>query len=191
MVLPVMLVSLALAAQQGGSLDEALSLARTRDAALYDAFNAGYRLAASGIVDSVEVITEFRRAVLLARAHTDRGDFSFTAQNLATEMAPFRGTLSIVATVRLNPHNTYVQPPSYELYIRTGPSTKPLGARDFKRDPVYPPGSGGPGASLAGVRLEGTFSTADVASAPDPYVTIADDHGAVIWQGRLDLTRYR
>jgi hypothetical protein len=190
MVLPF-LVSVVIAAHQGGALTDALSLARTRDPALYDAFNAGYRLAASGIVDSVELITEFRRAVLLARAHTDRGDFSFTAQNLATEMIPFHGTITVVATIRLNPLNTYIQPPSYELYIRTGPSSSPLAARGFKRDPVFPPGGGGPGATMVGVRLEGTFLTADVASARDPYVTIVDDHGTVIWQGRLDLSRYR
>lgn len=189
MVLPI-LVSVVFVAQSS-SLTDALSLARTRDAALYDAFHAGYRLAASGIVDSVEVITEFRRAVLLARAHTDRGDFSFTEQNLAAEMSPFRGTTTVVATVRLNPLNTYIQPPAYELYIRTGPSTRPLGARALKRDPIYPPGVGPPGAAMAGIRLEGTFSTADIANARDPYVTITDDKGTVIWQGRLDLSRYR
>jgi len=176
---------------QANSVADALSLARTRDRALYEAFNAGYRLAASGDVESVELITEFRRAVLLARAHTDRGDFSFTAQNLATELTPFQGTISVIATIRLNPLNTYIQPPSYELYIRTGPSTSPLGPRDFKRDPVNPPGFSGPGTTMVGVRLEGTFSTADVASARDPYVTLTNDHGTIIWQGRLDLSRYR
>ncbi len=189
MVLPI-LVALVLAPSQT-SLTEARSLARTRDAALYDAFNAGYKLAASGIVDSVDVITEFRRAVLLARAHTDRGDFSFTEQNLAAEMAPYRGTITIVATVRLNPLNTYIQPPAYDLYIRTGPATKPLAPPELKRDPIYPPGVGPPGAAMVGIRLEGTFSTADIANARDPYIVITDDKGTAIWQGRFDLSRYR
>jgi hypothetical protein len=187
----LMLLGLAAPPWQGNGLTDALSLARTRDQALYDAFNAGYRLAASGDVDSVEIITEFRRAVLLARAHTDRGDYSFTAQNLATELAPFRGTVSVIATIRLNPLNTYIQPPSDDLYIRTGPASPPLAPRDFKREPVYPPGFSRSGSAMSGVRLEATFSTADIAAARDPYVTITDDRGNQLWQGRLDLARYR
>src|SRR5205823_760831 len=64
---------------QGDSVRDALNLGRTHDQALYDAFNAGYRLTPSGIVDSVEVITEFRRAVLIVREHALQGEYSFTA----------------------------------------------------------------------------------------------------------------
>jgi hypothetical protein len=177
--------------QAAASLTEALALGRTHDQALYDAFNAGYKLAASGDVASVEVITEFRRAVLLVREHANQGEYSFTEHDLAGALAPFRGTVAFVAILRLNPLNTYTQPPSCDLYIRTGPASKPLPPTNLRRDPVYPPGIGIPGGAMTGVRLEGTFSGAEINGAKDPFLVIVDPNGRVVWEGRVDLSRFR
>jgi hypothetical protein len=184
-------LAVALLLPQGDSLKDAVNLGRTRDQAMYNAFHAGYKLAASGDVDSAEIITEFRRAVMIARQHVEGGEYTFNENGLATELAPFRGLVTFIAQVRLNPLNTFVNPPPYDMYIRTGPTTGPAVHASFKRDPVYPPGMGPPGSNIVGVRLEATFSRADIASAPDPYLMITDDRGNVLWQGRVDLTRYR
>ena len=176
---------------QGDSVRDALNLGRTHDQALYDAFNAGYRLTPSGIVDSVEVITEFRRAVLIVREHALQGEYSFTANDLASALAPYRGTVTFIAQLRLHPLNTYAAPPAYDLYVRTGPETKPVAAPAIKRDPVYPPGSLGPGSSMIGVRLEASFPRADIADVPEPTLIVNDEHGAIVWQTRIDLARFR
>lgn len=179
---------------QADSAREALNLGRTHDQALYDAFNAGYRLTPSGIVDSVEVITEFRRAVLIVREHALQGEYSFTANDLASALAPFRGTVTFIAQVRLHPLNTYAAPPAYDLYVRTGLQTKPVAAPAIKRDPVYPPGSMGPGSSgssMTAVRLEASFARADIVAAAEPTLIVNDDHGAIVWQSRIDLARFR
>ncbi|HYX81892.1 MAG TPA: hypothetical protein VE714_05825 [Gemmatimonadales bacterium] len=173
---------------------EALNLGRTHDQGLYDAFNAGYRLTPSGIVDSVEVVTEFRRAVLIVREHALQGEYSFTANDLASALAPFRGTVTFIAQVRLHPLNTYAAPPAYDLYVRTGSQSKPVAAPAIKRDPVYPPGSIGPGSSgsvMTAVRLEASFARADIVEAAEPTLIVNDDHGAILWQSRIDLGRYR
>jgi hypothetical protein len=175
---------------QGDSARDALNLGRTHDQALYDAFNAGYRLTASGIVDSAEVITEFRRAVLIVREHATQGEYSFTANDLASALTPYHGTVAFVAQVRLHPMNTYAAPPAYDLYVRTGPQTKPVAAPAIKRDPIYPPGSG-PGNAMTAIRLEASFPRADIADAPEPTLVINDEHGAIVWQTRIDLTRFR
>lgn len=177
--------------QAGDSLVDALSLARTHDQSMFDAFNAGYQLAASGDIERVEVITEFRRAVLLAHARADQGDYSFTARDLDLAMAPFRGTVAFIAQVKLNPLNTYATPPAYMLYIRTGPSTPPLAPGHLTRDPVYPPGLSRPGAAMTAVTLQATFSRADIAGAAEPHLIVLDPQGTSIWDARLDLTRYR
>jgi hypothetical protein len=177
--------------QQPDSARDALSLGRTHDQALYDAFNAGYRLTPSGIVDSVEIITEFRRAVLIVREHALQGEYSFTANDLASALTPYRGAVTFVAQVRLHPLNTYAAPPAYDLYVRTGPQSKPVAAPAIKRDPVYPPGSLGPGSSMTGLRLEASFARADIADAAEPMLIVNDEHGAVVWQTRIDLTRFR
>ncbi len=92
---------------------DALNLGRTHDQALYDAFSAGYRLTPSGVVDSVEVITEFRRAVLIVRERALQGEYSFTANDLASALTPYRGLVTFIAQVRLHPLNTYAGPPEY------------------------------------------------------------------------------
>jgi hypothetical protein len=178
-------------ASQGDSAREALNLGRTHDQALYDAFNAGYRLTPSGVVDSVEVMTEFRRAVLIVRDHAQQGEYSFTANDLATALTPFRGLVTFIAQVRLHPLNTYAAPPAYDLYVRTGPNTKPVAAPVIKRDPVYPPGSAGPGHTMTAVRIEASFPRADITDAAEPTLILNDEHGTIVWQTRIDLSRFR
>ena len=48
--------------QQGDTTSDAVALGRTRDEALYDAFNRGYQLAVAPPIQRAEIITEFRRA---------------------------------------------------------------------------------------------------------------------------------
>ena len=164
------------AARQADDARDAMNLGRTHDQALYDAFNAGYRLTPSGVVDSVEVVTEFRRAVLLVREHAMKGEYSFTANDLTSALAPL---------------NTYATPPKYDLYIRTGSQSKPVAAPSIKRDPVYALGSAGPGNTIVAVRLEASFPRADVMNATEPTVVLTDEHGSPVWQTRIDLTRFR
>jgi hypothetical protein len=170
---------------------DALNLGRTHDQALYDAFTAGYRLTPSGVVDSVEVITEFRRAVLIVRERALQGEYSFTANDLASALTPYRGLVTFIAQVRLHPLNTYAGPPEYDLYVRTGPASKPVAAPKIKRDPVYPPGTMGPGSAMIGIRLEASFPRAEIVDAPDPTLVVNDEHGTIVWQTRLDLARFR
>jgi hypothetical protein len=174
------------------SLRDALNLGHTRDEALYGAFNRGYQLAASGSVDSAEVITEFRQAVMLVRQRETLGDYIQDPRALSAALAPYAGRVTFVAQARLNPLNTYVKPPAYDLYVSTGPSTKPLAGNPSRRDPVYPPGTGpGLAGPLTGVRVTSTFVRADVEAAAQPSIVLTDDRAEIIWQARIDLSRYR
>jgi len=185
------LIVLALTAVQGDAGRDALRLGRTGDQALYDAFNAGYQLAASGPVSSAEVITEFRRAVLIVRDHANQGEYGFTERDLEHAMAPYRGLVTIVAEIRLNPLNTYIKAPPYTLYIETGPVTKPLAPRDFQRTAQFGVPMASPGSPLTGIRLQGTFTVADITSASAPTIVVIDDKGDILWRARLDLSRFR
>ena len=180
-----------LIAPQGDFARDALNLGRTHDQALYDSFNAGYRLTPSGGVERVEMITEFRRAVMIVRQHAEQGEYSFDANDLQAALAPYRGVIAFVVDVRLHPLNTFAKPPAYDVYVRTGRDTKPLPATGFKREALYPPGLGAPGAAMTGIRLEASFPRVDVANAADPLLVVTDDRGDVLWQGRIDLARFR
>jgi hypothetical protein len=179
-----------LALAQFPSARQALDLGRTRDDAMFAAFNRGYELPVADPLERAEVITEFRRAVLMVRDQYNVGDFGFTERDLVKAMTPYDGQVAFVAEARLSPLHTYAKPPTYELYVATGPGTKPLAAKSLKRDPVYPPGLG-MGSSFVGVRLEGAFSRADIETASAPMLTVTDEKANVLWQARIELSRYR
>ena len=169
---------------------EAIQLGRTQDDALYAAFNKGYSLSPSGIVDNAEVITEFRRAVLMVREHALLGDFNFGPSELAKALAPYRGQVTFVAQVRLDPLNTFTAAPPYDLYLSTGPNTSPIGAKPLKRDPVYPLGRA-LGTPVVAVRLDGLFPVEAIMAAPLPQLLVVDEKANIIWQARIDLPRFR
>lgn len=183
------LIALALTVVQSDAARDALRLGRTSDQDLYNAFNAGYQLAPSGPVSKAEVITEFRRAVLIVRDHANQGEYAYSAQDLARAMAAHEGMVTFIVQTRLHPLHTYTTVPSYELYVETGETTKPLAAKPLKREPVYPPG--GFGSGMTGVGLEGTFPRAGIEAAAAPTLVVLDDKADVVWKARIDLTRYR
>jgi hypothetical protein len=178
-------------ARQLSYAQQAFDLGRTSDSALYDAFTRGYELAPGGTIGRAEIVTEFRRAVMIVRDHTSRAENTFTEHDLAKAMAPFAGTVTIIVEVRLHPLNTFTSAPRYDLYVETGRTTRPLAADPFTRDPVFPFATMGPRSPIVGVRLEGTFRRADIESASAPALVVTDDKANVIWKARLDLARYR
>jgi hypothetical protein len=169
---------------------QALDLGRTRDQALFDAFNRGYDLTVSSALFRAEVITEFRRAVLMVRERATHGDLGMTDRDLTKAMQPFEGLVTFVAEVRLHPLHTFATPPPYEMYIATGRATRPLVDEKLKRDAVYPPGSGF-GGPFNGVRIEATFARRDIERAAEPILTIIDTKADILWQARIDISRYR
>src|SRR5579864_6787826 len=113
--MPWLLMAL-LTAQTGDTIRDAVALGRTNDQALYESFNSAYSLPVAPPVESAQIITEFRRAVLLVREHVSQGDFVMSPADLASALAPSRGLVTVIVDVNLNPLNTYAKPPSYDLY---------------------------------------------------------------------------
>jgi hypothetical protein len=188
-VLVLVLASSAVPATQSDWLREAVVLGQTHDDALFESFNKGYSLAPTGTIEQAEIITEFRRAVLLVREKALAGDYSFREAQLAKALAPFKGLVTFIVRVRLHPLNTLVKVPAYDLYVSTGPRSPPIPAKDLKRDPIY--ALGPMGSPLVGVRLEASFPRAEIERAAAPALVVTDDKAEVIWQARVDLSRYR
>lgn len=168
---------------------DALALGRARDDALFESFNRGYNLAVSDIIETAEIITEFRRAVLLVRERTMQGDYVVTDATVTRAMAPHLGQIGFIVQVRLAPFNTFIAPPAYDIYISTGPRTKPLGDKALKREPVY--ALGPPGSPIVGVRIHATFARDEIARAPMPELIVTDDTAEIVWRARIDLARFR
>jgi hypothetical protein len=188
-LLPVLV--LAVLASQADYLREAVTLGQTRDDALFESFNRGYELAASGVLDRAEIITEFRRAVLIERDQVRQGDYTFGPDDLAKAMGPLKGVVTFIVQVRLHPQNTYQKEPAYDLYISTGPRTPPIASKTLKREPVYAPGTGGPGTPPQAVKLEASFQRLAIERAASPFLVVTDDKAEILWQARVELSRYR
>src|SRR4051794_19082263 len=183
-------ILLVLAVAQWPLAQQAVTLGRTRDTALFEAFNRGYELSVPDTLERAEIITEFRRAVLMVRDRANLGDYVYTAPELARDMVPHEGLITFVVQARLHPLNTYAMPPSYALYVETGETTNPLAPANFKRDAIYPP-TFGRGTAMSAFRMEGTFRRAEIEAAAAPFLVVLDDKGTVLWKARIDLSRYR
>lgn len=180
---------LAAAAAQVPDAREALRLGRTQDETLYASFSKGYNLSAAQPVASAEIITPFRRAVLIVREHAQLGEYGFTERDLELAMKPHLGLVTFVVQVDLHPLNNYAKPPAYEVYISTGSGLPPLAAPAIRRDPLY--AMGGPGSALVGIRLEITLPRDKIAAAPAPELIVTNEHADIVWRARVDLSRFR
>ena len=186
-----LLLVLALAvADQEISLRDAVAIGRTQDEARFDAFNRGYNLSPSGTIDRAEIVTEFRRAVLIMRAHAQQGDYAFGPTDLAKALVPYHGLVTCIVQVRLHPLNTFVKEPAYELYISTGPRSPPIASKTMKREAVYAPGAG-PGSGAMAVRLEASFPRTAMEEAAAPLLMVMDEKAELLWQAHIELARYR
>ena len=136
---------------------DALSLARSRQSGALDRFHATYILEpADPRIARLEVITEFRRAVMLAQMEASRGNFILSPTGLGKLLAPYAGRTAIRAEVRVSPLATFVGPPEYHIELAAGGRT--LTVIEETREPVYPPGAP-VGSGLVAVVVETSFFT--------------------------------
>jgi hypothetical protein len=152
------------------AIDEAVSIARERRDEVLRTFNDRYMLVHSEFrFESIEIITEFRRVVLMGRERIVAGSFSWTAYEMTRLLEPWRGRLSVLALVRFPPQHVLVTVPDYTAVLssaRPGPagdapdSMRPL---DIRTSPYYAPGLNEKSVMI-GARFEADFD----ARALDP-----------------------
>jgi hypothetical protein len=100
-------------------VESALKLARGTEAARA-AFHKAYMFTLTDpTVESVEVITEWRRLVKIAEARTAEGDHFFSSDTRAAEEAirSWRRKVSVVVRLRFHPQNAYVLAPPIEVEL--------------------------------------------------------------------------
>ena len=117
-------------------------------------------------VTRFEVITEFRRLVLITEEHILRGDWLFSRSVRSAEQAleAFRGVVAIRSSIRFNPLNTFIASPPYALAIG-GPAGEQLSAVDTQITPQYSTpfkARGKTVTSLIGATIESVVPTAEL-----------------------------
>ena len=163
----------------GNDIERALAMARGREAERQQ-FHSRYLFNLTDpTVTQIEVITEFRRLVLIAEDHVLHGDFMFTRGVRAGEqaLAPTRGMLTLRAQIRFSPLNTFVVLPDYGLSV-SGPSgalipvdthSTPQYSNPFKNR------QGKTVTSLMGATIESDVPSADIGQTERAVAVTLDD----------------
>lgn len=170
----------ALAAQNRAALLQALETARQSPTAL-TRFHARYELQGGGAVESIAIVTPFRRAVLEAQRSTVTGKPLPTIDKLSEMVARHAAALDVRAVVKLEPLHTYLQPPDYSVVLLAGENRMlpaavertALGPRGLS----IPATAVGEGVSMVSVKVEARFVDASVEEPGCCRVVIIDPDG--------------
>ena len=125
-------------------------------------------------VESIEVVSEYRRVVLVGEDHIRKGDRLFAYSTTLTQKAvsPWKSRVSIVARVRFHPHNTYVGVPDVDVVL-PGKEQARIGVL---KDPIMglagEPGSGR--VPVVGAVVEGVFDAAALGDGTYEFIVRLD-----------------
>jgi hypothetical protein len=140
-------------------------------------------------VQSIEVISEFRRVVLLAEEQILRGNraFAYSTRSAGDAVHAWRGRVSIVARLRFHPMNTYAALPNIEITV-DGPNAD-AALIGVLKDPVLALGSGAPGEQvpIIGAVAEAVFDAALIGQTERTATLTLD--GKVLLRTALDFAR--
>ena len=171
-------------------IEAALKLARGPESARA-AFHARYVFASNHpTVERIEVVTEWRRVVLLAESRIAGGDHLFAHGSRAASEAlrPWRGRVSVIARLRFHPQNTYVMAPPIDLSVRDNSGDVPR--LDLRTETMLALSSGIPGERLpvVGAVAEAMFGAAAIGQATRTVVVRMD--GAEVSRLAIDFSRF-
>ena len=175
----------------GSDIERALALARAKDAERQQ-FHSRYLFNLNDpAVTQIEVVTEFRRLVIIAEDHVAHGDFMFTRGVRAGEqaLAAKRGMLTLRAHIRFNPLNTFAALPDYAFAV--GTPSGALIAVDTQATPEYSSPfknrQGKTVSSLYGETLESDIASADIGQTQRPVAVTLD--GKQVARIAVDFSR--
>ncbi len=178
-----------------GEIERAQQVARSRDSERQQ-FHRRYVFdLKDDTVTQVEVITEFRRLVLVTEEHIFRGDwlFSRSLRSAGEALATSHGLTTIRATVRFNPLNTFITPPAYLLTMSADDPRNPPVVLETQVTPQFSvPFKARTGrivSSLVGATLESTLPTTQLGQMSRVLSVILDGKEvarATVEFGKLD-----
>ncbi|MEP6594169.1 MAG: hypothetical protein ABJC51_10775 [Acidobacteriota bacterium] len=188
---PVAAVNVQLSA---ADTQRALRLAGAADGARAQ-FHAAYVLPIrDSMIQEIQVLTEFRRTVLAAEEARRRGDWavaqgarSLGGQGVEETVKPWRGIVTLSATLQLDALHTFVAVPNCELMLGGTPVVASAAQRTIPRSAVASPGRGATTTSLVGGTIESDFKTEAVAQESRLIVVLCDGREAA--RQAIDFSR--
>jgi hypothetical protein len=151
-------------------IERGLSIARSTDSERAR-FHAPYvRQVNTPFVEKVEVISEYRRVVLMAEERILKGERMFAYSTTLSQQAlqPWKSRVSIVARLRFHPLNSYVSLPELDITL-PGRERARIGVL---KDPILALPTQRPGDRLPvlGAIVEGVFDAAALGDGTYEFV---------------------
>lgn len=138
-------------------IEQALTLARARDEDRARFHSRYLKKVDTPFVEQAELVTEFRRVILLAAERDRVGDrhFAYSLTRATEALKVFRRRVAVIARVRFHPQNNYVGVPEVSISA-TGHDRALIGVR---REPIMALSSGRKDefVPILGALVEGSF----------------------------------
>ncbi len=137
----------------------------------------------SAMIQEIQILTEFRRTVLAAEDARRRGEWavaqgarSLGGQSVDDVVRPWRGKVTLSATLQLDALHTFVAVPNCELMLGGTPVVASLAQRTTPRSAVATAGRGATTSSLVGAFIESDYSAEALAQESRLVVVLCDGH---------------
>jgi len=162
------------------TIERAIALGRSTDTAARQRFHDAYVVRLNdSLLDSLEIVTEFRRVVLATEDRARAGDIGWGARQAADMLQPWRNKVTLILHVTFPPNNAYRSMPRFDivLYGRAGAAGR-IEPLDLLATPRYvsdqpaPPGT----PILSGL-VQATFAAREL----NPRAAYL---GGIIFEGR-------
>ena len=151
-------------------IERALTIARDQDR-VRERFHAAYITPINDpFVEWIEIVSEFRRVVVIAEDRIAKGDraFAYSARLAGDAASIWKNRVSVKARLRFHPHNVYVDVPDVDISV-DGPDAEAARIGVLK-EPVLSFAEPGMPAGVIGAVAEGVFDAKLIADAGDDKV---------------------
>ena len=164
------------------TIERAIALGRSTDAAARQRFHGAYVVRLNdSLLDSLEIVTEFRRVVLATEDRARAGDIDWGARQAADMLQPWRDKVALILHATFPPNNTYRAMPRFDIVLYGRPQAGAAGRIepvDLLATPQYVSGQPAPpGTPILGGLVQATFA----ARALNPRAVYL---GGIIFEGR-------
>lgn len=177
----------------GGQIERAQQTARSRDSERAQFHSKYIFKPANDTVIQIEVVTEFRRLVLITEQHLLAGDqmFSRGERQAREALAPMRDLVTLKAQLRFHPQNAYVTVPGFKIAIGQAPAGDLTNQLETKitGDMAPPAKNRRERTPITGAVLEANLGGTQIGQATVPVGVVLDGKElarAIVDFGRLD-----
>ena len=188
------------------SIDEAVAVGRARIEAVRARFHQPYRIPiGQAPVDYIDIVTPFRRVVLLAEGRAQVGDRLFGQREAIAALGDRAALVEVLVEMTFHPLNVFVGVPAYDVELATASPAGQIEPLQISRIPRFgarvegvPAPSPFPGAAnvpgLSQPLAGGTISAGFGAGTLNPngvYDVVVREQGTELARARVDLGALR